>query len=68
MLGTAISSVLAVMHWTWWGKHITTPRKGEGPQEFFHGNGPLFPQGMIEVFGDQNLTRVSSPWDGTKNA
>lgn len=68
MLGTDISSVLAIVHWARWRKHITTTRKGERPQEFFHGDGTLFPQGMKEVFGDQNLTRASSAWDGTKNA
>lgn len=67
-MGTDISSVLAVVQWTWWGKHITTTGKGERSQEFFHGDGPLFPQGMKEVFGNQKPTGESSAWDGTKNA
>lgn len=50
------------------GKAYTTTGKEEAPWEFFHGDGPLFPQGLKEeVFGNQNLTRESSSWDQAKN-
>lgn len=46
------------------GQAYTTTGKEEGPQEFFHGDDPLFPQGVKEeVFGNQNLTGESSSWD-----